>query len=182
MSTAMGLDVKALPEPPSERERGEDQRSRHVRQGSRRIAVASFNGVPQVGRLGWRVVRCQRVPVSSINMVCISYLPPSPPPQLVLAGTAVFSSSSFFPFFVSFDSPPPTDLEVSTLRTCVLVVRRARRSFRFFYPRIVSRPFTTVRTAGGFVGVGNSAPLRCFKFVDFGFARPMFCTWSEDVG
>lgn len=45
----MGLEVKALPEPPSERERGEDQRSRHVRQGPRRIAVASFNGIPQVG-------------------------------------------------------------------------------------------------------------------------------------
>ncbi|CAN0394731.1 unnamed protein product, partial [Hapterophycus canaliculatus] len=45
--TAMGLDPKALPEPPSERERGEDQRSRHVRQGFRRVAVASFNGVPQ---------------------------------------------------------------------------------------------------------------------------------------
>eukprot|EP00903_Cladosiphon_okamuranus_P010672 g10089.t1 len=45
--TAMGLDVKALPEPPSERERGEDQRSRHVRQGPRRIAVANFNGIPQ---------------------------------------------------------------------------------------------------------------------------------------
>lgn len=46
--TAMGLDPKALPEPPSERERGEDQRSRHVRQGFRRVAVANFNGVPQV--------------------------------------------------------------------------------------------------------------------------------------
>lgn len=62
--TAVGLDVKALPEPPSERERGEDQRSRHVRQGARRIAVASFNGIPQVGgrELGdggaWR---CRRV-------------------------------------------------------------------------------------------------------------------------
>ena len=53
MPTAMGLDVKALPEPPSERERGEDQRSRHVRQGSRRIAVASFNGIPQVSGAGW---------------------------------------------------------------------------------------------------------------------------------
>ncbi|CAN0508263.1 unnamed protein product, partial [Ectocarpus sp. 8 AP-2014] len=45
--TAMGLDPTKLPEPPSERERGEDQRSRHVRQGARRIAVTNFNGIPQ---------------------------------------------------------------------------------------------------------------------------------------
>ncbi|CAN0022840.1 unnamed protein product [Ectocarpus fasciculatus] len=47
MPTAMGLEPTKLPEPPSERERGEDQRSRHVRQGARRIAVTNFNGIPQ---------------------------------------------------------------------------------------------------------------------------------------
>lgn len=110
--TAMGLDVKALPEPPSERERGEDQRSRHVRQGSRRIAVASFNGIPQVseraGR-GGEMVRCQR---AFFMLLCLLFSAPCTAPALP---APVYINQSKAPVYVNQSKAHPCVHHVLTL-------------------------------------------------------------------